>query len=332
MWKTNIKELPNTLQDKKGWPWHFESHPTIQREGATPPSPCISIITPSFNQAEYIEETIRSVLLQGYSNLQYIVIDGGSLDGSKELIRKYEAHLDHWISEPDSGQTEAINKGLSRAKGDWLMWLNSDDILLPEALTKIAAAIQENPGAHWLVGNTLVTDAKLVPKNRFEPVIGHLSKDRFPDTHGTWLDYVCTKWSKTALPQPSSIWSRHAWSKTGALDESLRYVMDFDYWTRMAFEGFAPIRIESDLAGFRHHDVAKTAQGKIPFWLEEIEVIKRWIPRASLQDQAILDEYQDWLVRRVKTLQRRRAISRLPFVSRVNAARKKFRCKSAKPR
>ena len=120
--------------------------------------PRISVITPSFNQAEFLERTMRSVLDQGYANLEYIVIDGGSTDGSVDLIRKHAERLTYWVSEPDRGQVDAINKGLHRASGDWLCWQNSDDVFFPGAFADLAKAASEHPEAGLIVGNMVLID------------------------------------------------------------------------------------------------------------------------------------------------------------------------------
>ena len=128
-----LSELPRAPSGKTGWPWTEESRrlPVSRYEGH--PWPRISVITPSFNQGEFIEETIRSVLLQGYPDLEYLILDGGSTDNSIEIIKKYSTWLTYWVSEPDSGQSDAINRGLKRASGDFSTWINSDDMLCKNA-------------------------------------------------------------------------------------------------------------------------------------------------------------------------------------------------------
>jgi len=120
-----VEKLPPAAPGRTGWPWTEETDPAIY--AGREDWPRISIVTPSFNQAQYLEETIRSVLLQNYPNLQYLVMDGGSTDGSVEIIKKYSPWIDHWVSEKDRGQSHAINKGLERCDGEWFNWINSDD-------------------------------------------------------------------------------------------------------------------------------------------------------------------------------------------------------------
>src|SRR5262249_53204242 len=123
-----LVDLPRPPRGKTGWPWTMESAPVAERLPNDATWPKISIVTPSYNQGQFIEETIRSVLLQGYPNLQYIVMDGGSKDSTLNILRKYAHAIDFWTSAPDKGQAEAINKGFERANGDILAWLNSDDV------------------------------------------------------------------------------------------------------------------------------------------------------------------------------------------------------------
>ena len=130
-------KLPPASDPNPGWPWHHKNRPN---ELPIDVWPKISIVTPSYNQAEYLEQTIRSVLLQRYPNLEYIIMDGGSTDGSVEIIRKYQEWITFWTSEEDQGQTDAIQKGFSRSTGSILAWLNSDDIYFPGALVAMAQA------------------------------------------------------------------------------------------------------------------------------------------------------------------------------------------------
>jgi len=244
--------------------------------------PKISIITPSFNQGVFLEETLKSVFQQGYENLEYIVVDGGSTDNSLEILEKYSNQLDWWVSEPDRGQAHAINKGFARATGDWLAWLNSDDIYLPGALSEVARVIQEKQQCDWIVGAVQVSDQRLKPLSNWEPVC----------QTDDWLDFVCTKrHSGTALPQPGSFWSRTAWEVTGEINEDLRYTMDHEYWGRLAFNGFRPLCISKPLAAFRMQNKAKTAEGKEPFWAEEIAIVKWWLERTTGHDARILQSY-----------------------------------------
>ena len=269
---------------QSGWPWEAYEVPSklLFSEDTSPP--VITIITPSYNQADFLEATIRSVLMQNYPNLEYIVIDGMSTDGSIEIIRRYQDRLAYWVSEPDSGQCQALNKGFVRATGDWMAWLNSDDIFLPGALWAVARTIRSNPECDWIVGAVDFVDADLKPVDVFKPIC------RTND----WLDFVCTKRKNgTALPQAGSFWSRKAWNAAGQLDESLHYAMDHEYWGRLAYLGFRPVCLQQTLASFRLHQKAKTADGESEFFAEELAIVDNWLRKVTISSEAqVLNNYR----------------------------------------
>jgi len=284
-------QLPPPCSRKKGWPWFMECDlvPLHKSDGRSWPK--ISIVTPSFNQAEFLEETIRSVLLQGYPNLEYFVVDGGSTDCSVEIIRKYEPWLSWWVSEPDRGQAEAINKGARRATGEWFAWLNSDDLYLPGTLHALALLAAQNTDADWVVGNLQLVDA-------YGDLTGVFN--RKVDA-GSWLDFVCTKWPQgTALPQPPSFWKRELFSKVGFINEQLHFAMDHEFWGRLAYHGCRPLITEQPLARFRDHGSSKTASGWLPFYHEELEIVKAWRLKVSGPDAERLAHYAGNLKRLIR--------------------------------
>ncbi|MCZ6770870.1 MAG: glycosyltransferase family 2 protein, partial [Proteobacteria bacterium] len=148
-----IKELPPPSPGKSGWPWTEESLSLPENERSHNRWPLISVVTPSYNQDKFLEETIRSVLLQGYPELEFIVMDGGSTDSSVDIIRRYESWISHWVSEPDGGQAEAINRGWRRSTGEILVWLNSDDVFSKDALIRVGDNFVENPNAMVVSGS-----------------------------------------------------------------------------------------------------------------------------------------------------------------------------------
>lgn len=207
------------------------------------PLPKISVITPSYNQADYLEETIRSVLLQNYPNLEYIIIDGGSTDGSVDIIKRYADWIDHWVSEPDAGQSDAINKGFAKASGDILCWLNSDDIFLPGALHLVALAYAEcaNQDMYWMVGRALEYDQV---SREMKDYPHDLCPDELP-----WRNSVC---------QPSSFWSRNLHRD---LDTSYHYLMDCELWNHFVASGANPLGSSTPLSINRQYPHTKTRSG-----------------------------------------------------------------------
>lgn len=218
------KELPHRLPSmppsKTGWPWTEESKPLPPTMPDGKPWPKISIVTPSYNQGQFLEKTIRSVLLQNYPNLEYIIIDGGSTDCSIDVIKKYYHHLAYWVSEPDTGQSNAINKGFARATGELYGWLNSDDYYMPNSLYHIALAYEVNPNAGALIGVSQYVTENGKPefiKPTYEVNVSSLYK---------WLDLY--------FIQPSCFFTKIAWDDCGSLDEKLHIAMDLDLWFRIA--------------------------------------------------------------------------------------------------
>jgi glycosyltransferase involved in cell wall biosynthesis len=217
-------ELPPAPQDRTGWPWTEATPPLPPTMPNGSPWPKISIVTPSYNQAQFIEETIRSVLLQGYPNLEYIIIDGGSTDGSVEIIKKYEPWLTCWVSEPDRGQSHAINKGFKRSTGDIIAWINSDDYYTKEALKQAALGMDNYPKAGLIHGDGFYCseDGKIIGRQVEKQV-----------------DLARLLWYRP-LVQPSIFFKRKSLEAVGELREDLYYRMDFDISIRTAV--FFPIQ------------------------------------------------------------------------------------------
>ncbi len=207
------------------------------------PTPRISIVTPSFNQAQYLEATICSVLDQGYANLEYIVIDGGSTDGSAEILRRYDRHLAHWVSEKDRGQTHAINKGMARATGEIRAYLNSDDTYSAGTLHAVAEAALAHPEADLIYGDCAIMDgAGQATGAVLKGDIANL--EDVLDVWGVW-------WQRRNYVQPEVFWTKRIADRVGSFEESLHYVMDYDYWVRIFAAGGRAHKIDRTLANFR---------------------------------------------------------------------------------
>lgn len=241
---TLLQLLPAAPSNKKGWPWTEESlpPPALMPDGENWPR--ISIITPSFNQGCFIEETIRSIILQNYPNIEYIIIDGGSSDETVSIIKKYAPWISYWVSEPDKGQTHAINKGFSMATGQIMAWINSDDLLMPNALAQCALQIAlEYPD--WLIGA-----CNIVNRN------GHYKRTQniFQISEKTFFEY-----QTNYIPQPSTFWNRLMWDAVGELKIGLHYVMDVDLWFRM-LQIAEPKIYPQPLSQYREHSETKSIQ------------------------------------------------------------------------
>lgn len=206
--------------------------------------PIISIVTPSFNQAQFLERTILSVLNQNYSNLEYIIIDGGSTDGSIDIIRKYEKYLSYWISEKDNGQADAINKGFQIASGDIFGWLNSDDLYLPETFYHVASSFKYHPTIDVIYGNTYWID-------QWDCIISERRNTRFSS-----LGYL---YGGLNLSQPSTFWKRNTFLAAKGLNTDFVFSMDTDLFFRFVIEGSELRFIRFFLSCFRVHPSSKTS-------------------------------------------------------------------------
>ncbi len=266
-------------------------------------TPLVSIVTPSFNQGRFLRETIESVLAQTYEPIEYLVIDGGSTDSSVEIIRSHAKHITYWVSEPDRGQSHAINKGLRRCTGSIIGWLNSDDTLMPDAVNRVVEAMQEPPmvvhGSVRLVdaASRVIARPKLAKRNQefsLQTIIG-----------------------EGLVNQPGAFWNRAAMVRAGILNEDLNYIMDYELWVRMALHG-AQFRRLSDppLATYRLTSDTKTVGALYKVGLEKLAVLDRLLSDPELPDKTGLSpaelERQAKRARALASLKVARGYARLP--------------------
>lgn len=265
-----LADLPPPPAGRVGWPWTEASPP----HPASAPSPRITIVTPSFNQAAYLEETLRSVLLQGYPNLEYIVIDGGSADGSVEILKEYAPWLDHWVSERDAGQSDAINKGLARATGEWFNWINSDDCLLPGALSAVARARPSDASAVVLAAGQLsgasLDSARPAGRTRLAPTLEETIVEHYICQQGLFLRLAAAR-------------------AEGGVDHALHYVMDWDLLARLLLRHGrdSAHELPETVAFFRRHDAAKTSLAAPLFHEEERARLAHLAARLSLDPRLL---------------------------------------------
>ncbi len=221
-----------------------------------PSKPLVSIVTPSFNQVQFLEQTILSVLEQDYPHIEYLIVDGGSTDGSLELIQRYAPHLTWWVSEPDQGQTDAINKGFSHARGEILAWLNSDDTYQPGAISQAVEYLQSHPEVGMVYGDANLIDAS-------GNIIG-----KFPARQ---TDYRRLRRGYVHIPQQASFFQASLWKQVGPLDPSFYFAMDYDLWVRLA--RISELHYCPNLwADFRLHGSGKSVVADNRCWPEMLRV------------------------------------------------------------
>jgi len=248
----NHLKIPKPLSTKKGWPWQ---EPTTESRQCLI-SNRISIVTPSYNQGDYIEETIRSVLLQNYPNLEYIIVDGGSTDETSKILDHYRPFITHIIQEPDKGQADAIAKGLKVATGAIFNWLNSDDTYTPGALRLIATEFT-NPNTHALLGRSRIYGK---------------GKDRKSPGTDVYIDNLEKTIGQARIDQPETFFRLERIRQIGGVNTKLHYLMDRELWMRYlltyGFEGIK--KTDHVFVNFRLHSNSKTMSQQEGFELENI--------------------------------------------------------------
>ena len=218
--------------------------------------PLVSIVTPSFNQAPYLEVAMTSVLEQVYPNIEYILIDGGSTDASVEIIKRHANKITYWVSEPDRGQTDAINIGFSRATGKYLAWLNADDRFRPNAVAEAVDFLETHSEVGMVYGNADYIDSQ-------GRVVGQF--------RAAQTDYAALRRGYVHIPQQAAFWRRELWQQVGPLDPSFTFAMDYDLWVRLAKISKLQY-LPHPWAQFRMHAESKTLQNDQRAWDEMLKV------------------------------------------------------------
>lgn len=229
--------------------------------------PRITVVTPSYNQGDYIEETIQSIIGQQYPNLEYFIVDGGSTDQTVSIINKYSTSVDWWVSEKDKGQTDAINKGFKRATGEIVNWINSDDILYPDALFHIAQTFMMNPGAGFVYGKTLRFNSK-------GPM--EMMQHDVPDLPLMYYYYF-------PYGQQACFYRRGILEKVGYLNESLQFSMDYDLFVRLHLHA-KTVKTDFLVGGFRDHDQSKTNKLETVMVKENLGVFRCLLKALNFQE------------------------------------------------
>lgn len=280
-----LADLPAPSEGKLGWPWTEETSqlPDVMPDGK--PWPKISIVTPSFNQGVFIEETIRSVLLQGYPNYEYCIMDGGSTDNTIAIIENYEQFLS-WVSKKDEGQADAIAKGFDLASGTILAWINSDDRYLPETFRKIAEAFNADSKSIFVHGDVRVID------EYGEYLYTNVA---VRSNHFLTVNTALGKW-----PQPGCFWKKDAYIKVGGIDKKFRFCMDLDLFIRLLRCGDTQCLQGGPIADFRlHHDSKTSTLSDVENQEKQIIIQKYGSPLFSKLYPLLLMGWFIWMGRRI---------------------------------
>lgn len=273
-----LNELPPAPEGRVGFPWTEESSAPSLPHATTYPR--ISIVTPSYNQGQYIEETIRSVLLQGYPDLEFIIMDGGSTDETVDIIKKYEKHLAYWTSQPDGGQADAVVKALARATGEVEAYLNSDDILTANALQQIGKLFAEQPETVWMSGACLCFDTE--------------TSEIYYPRFARMPDFIFGQ----SMAQQSTFWRATARRAVG-FDSTFQFCLDTAFFTRLLDAYGAPAMYTHVWSGFRLHESAKTSTIQDVWFQDQEKLAAYWMKRYTGWRRVWLKHV--WKAWRVKT-------------------------------
>lgn len=272
---TAIADLPRLDQSKTGFPW---TEGTDQQFDANKKYPKLSIVVPSFNQGHFIEETLRTILLQFYPNLELIVVDGGSKDETVSILQAYDAFIDYWVSEPDNGQSNAINKGLAQASGVWLAFMNSDDGYLKNTFYDVLNRLTNEDfiyGNQGFVGKTMQH-----PKLRISKAIYPLEVSKLLRFFKS-VDFI--------IPSQSVFFSRKLFGQVGYFDEGLHYGMDFDWYVRAALQQPKTLFNDFPTYFYRLDEHAKTAKYNWRGFHEVVAIARKYSSSLSKTDQKRLE-------------------------------------------
>jgi glycosyltransferase involved in cell wall biosynthesis len=280
---------------------HYKPRPLVLPTSylnVAPPDapPTISIVTPSFQQARFLERTLHSVVSQEYPALEYIVQDGGSTDGTLDVLHRYATKLTDWVSEPDGGQADAINRGFARSTGEIMAYLNSDDLLLPGSLAHVGRFFDEHPDVDVVYGNRLLIDE----------ADGEIGKWILPDHDDTILtlaDYI---------PQETLFWRRRIWDKSGGfLDRSFGYALDWDLLLRFRDADAVMVHLPRFIGAFRVHEAQKTTT-EDALGLEECARLRARVHGRPVRQEEVLIRQQPYMRRHVIAHTRHRLADRIP--------------------
>lgn len=279
-----LKPRLGSLNQFPPQPLHVPAH---YYKTTTPSSaPKISIVTPSFKQADYIARTINSVLNQSYPNLEYYVQDGGSNDGTMEILDQFADRLTGWESRPDNGQSQAINLGFAKTSGEIMAWLNSDDILLPGALAYVAEYFSSHPEIDVVYGHRILIDEN-------DQQIGRWIMPAHDDRVLSWVDFI---------PQETMFWRRDIWNKAGGLiDESFQFAMDWDLLVRFREAGAHFARLPRFLGGFRIHPHQKSSAAISEIGFQEMSRLRQRLLGRVPSNSEIQKAVRPYLLRHIVT-------------------------------